>query len=275
MVFREASRYPNQKIRIPIRTTNGAERIVCRVYHPSKPNTVYFQAEPIINGEDSFIIKIPKSPRQIVIEIYNEKHGNINFDPSFQIGAFSYSKIDPIVRIGDLVGDPVVQSFVKFSDHFAENAGILSADLPGYIAPQSSIYKSPDGKFQIDYVDVIRDDASGKELRTPARVNSRTGVIQISKKYYIGYTVPGRKAINLHEFCHINVNINKADELEADRNAIMIYLGMGNPTVEAYNVFLKVFKNTPSGLNKKRYDEINKLIRTFAERVNSKQLQAA
>ena len=158
--------------------------------------------------------------------------------------------------------DKNVSSFAKFSDDFSENAGILSA--------QNSIYISPDGKFRINYVDVIKD-MQGNPLPTPARINSKTKIIEIAKKYYLGYTVPGRKAINWHEFSHLWRNFNAADEVEADKNAIMIYLGMGNPKIEAFNVFLKVFKNRPSDGNVNRYNEIYGFIKNF-DKIMQKQL---
>lgn len=257
MNFQIDRHYINQEIKIPIRTY-GKTRIVCRVHNKTKPYTRYFDTAPFITGYDNFIIKIPKMPPSVVVEIYNEANGNTANDNTFQVGKISVSEIKLGWQISRIM-DSTVSSFAKFSDDFAENAGILSA--------QNSIYMSPCGRFRIDYKDVIRDD-KGAELRTPARINSKTGVIEISKKYYRNYTVPGRKALNWHEFSHVFRNVNKSDEIEADKNAIMIYLGTGNPTVEAYNVFLKVFKNSPHNLNRKRYDEINKFIRTFSQKVN-------
>ncbi len=264
MNFQVDRHFPNQTIKVPIRTY-GKTRIVCRVHNKTKPYTRYFDTSPLINGFDNFIIKIPKMPPSVVIEVYNEANGNKEQDSTFLVGKISVEAIKQGWQISKIM-DPTVSSFARFSDDFAENAGILSA--------RSSVYMSPCGRFKIDYKDVIRDD-KGKELRTPARINAKTGLIEISKKYYIHYTVPGRKAINWHEFSHVFRNTNKADEMEADKNAIMIYLGTGNPTVEAYNVFLKVFKNSPHALNRKRYDELNKFIRSFSQEINKQIPKAA
>ncbi len=252
MLFEIPKQFENQEIIVPIRTRNK-ERIVCRVYHPNKPNTVYFDVAPIIYGEDKFVIKVPKIPDSVILEIFNEKNGHAQNDPSFQIKAPKWVPIRQSFAITGIM-DPNVNRFAKFLDEFAENAAILSA--------RNSIYRSPDGKFQIDYKDVIRDD-SGRELTTPLRVNSKTRIIEIAKKYYVGYTVPGRKMWAWHEFAHVWKNRNPEDELEADKHAIMIYLGFGNPIAEAYNVVLKVFKNTPSDLNKQRYLALNTYIKNF------------
>lgn len=252
MIYQIPRQFNNQTIKIPVRTF-GETRIVARVYHPRKPYTVYFDAAPVINGYEEFIVKIPKMPPMVNVEVYNESNGNIDFDSTIAIGKIHSEPIKQSFIINKIM-NPTVSSFAGFSDEFAENAGIMSA--------QNSVYVSSDGKFRIDYKDVIRDE-KGNELSTPARINSNTGIIEISKKHYRGYTVPGRKAINWHEFSHLWMNKDHSNEIEADKNAITIYLGMGNPINEAYNVFLKVFKNSPSNLNRKRYDELNKFIRNF------------
>lgn len=244
--------FKNQEIRIPIRT-RGTQRIVVRAYNPRKANTVYFDTAPIIRTPEVIVVRIPKMPPTVYLEIFNERAGNIQFDNSYQIGRITCVPIRTSFMISKIM-DPVVARFAEFSDDFAENAAILSA--------QNSVYVSPGGEFRIDYKDVIRDE-NGRELRTPARINSKTKIIEISKKYYLAYTVPGRKAINWHEFSHVFKNVDPSNEIEADKNAIMIYLGSGNPTIEAYNVFLKVFNNTPSNLNRQRYDELNKYILNF------------
>lgn len=257
MTFPVDRKYQDQQIKIPIRT-RGKQRIVVRVSHPTKPNTVYFDVAPVITGEDMFVIKIPKMPERVIVEIYNERNGNMKGDGSFQI---KEPKIGPIVQgfaVRRLL-DPNVDKFARFLDDFAENAAIISA--------QNSIYRSPDGKFEIHYKDVIRDD-EGKELRTPLRVNSKSKIMEIAKKYYITYTVPGRKMWAWHEFAHVWINNNPSDELEADKHAIKIYLGFGNPIAEAYNVVLKVFKNTPSDLNKQRYLALNDYIKNFNKNVH-------
>ena len=265
MIYQVPKKYENQEIRIPIKTLYP-ERIAVKVYHPRKAHTDYFNTAPIINGKDTFVVKIPKMPDTgVILEIFNESHGHMNYDNSFTLGKISSHPIKLAFAIQKIM-DPNVARFAAFSDEFAENAAILSA--------QNSVYISSDGRFRIDFKDVIRD-SNGKELKTPARVNSKTKVIEISRKYYLDYTVPGRRAINWHEFAHVYKNKNPADELEADRTAIAIYLGMGNPTIEAYNVFLRVFNNSPSDLNVQRYNELNKFIKNFNQIMIKKVSQAA
>lgn len=76
-------------------------------------------------------------------------------------------------------------------------------------------------------------------------------------------TVPMRMAILLHEFSHYYVNDDMANEIEADLNGLLIYLGLGYPRIEAHEAFLKVFISTPSEQNKLRYDRLSKFINEF------------
>ena len=75
------------------------------------------------------------------------------------------------------------------------------------------------------------------------------------------YTVPMRMAILLHEFAHFYLNENIDDEIEADLNGLLVYLGLGYPRIEGYQAFLDVFQTNPNQANKNRYDVINNFIR--------------
>jgi hypothetical protein len=252
MLFEIPKEYDNQEIVVPVRTFSK-ERIVCKAYNPRQANTVYFDVAPEIHGEDKFVIKIPKMSGPVHVEIYNERNGNLANDPSFQIQKPKWGPIRQAWKVS-MSMDPNVSRFMRFIDWFAENAAVLSA--------QDSIYYSPDGKFRIDYKNVIRDE-SGRELTTPLRVNGTTKVMEISKKHYITYTVPGRRFWGWHEFCHVWRNADPANEFEADKGAAMIYLGSGNPISAIYEVMTAVFKGTPSDLNKQRYLALDAQIKSF------------
>ena len=70
-----------------------------------------------------------------------------------------------------------------------------------------------------------------------------------------------RMAILLHEYAHFYVNKVPRNEIEADINGLGIYLKLGYPTIDIYNVFLKVFKQSPSNQNKERYDTLDRFVR--------------
>jgi hypothetical protein len=84
-----------------------------------------------------------------------------------------------------------------------------------------------------------------------------------SGKQFLDFTVPNRKAILLHEFSHVYLNDNVDDEVEADLNGLLIYLGLGYPRIEAFEVFAKTFLNAPSDLNQMRYEKIKNFIDNF------------
>ena len=252
----------NVTVKIPIRT-HQPERIRIKASHPTRAYTYYTDRWNTVNGEKYFFIKIPRSPKKVIFEIYNEKNGNTQWDSSFQVGKFYLLPNNPII-FSDTFENPTVRSFIEFTEDFSEKAGVLSA--------QNSVYVSPDGKFKVHYVDEIRDE-NGKAKSTPARINGKTGIIEIAARYFRNYTVPGRKATMYHEFSHLWRNVNPADEIEADKNGIMMYLGTGNPYIEAENTWLQIFYNAPSDQNVHRAKELRRFITNFdnimAKKLNS------
>jgi hypothetical protein len=72
--------------------------------------------------------------------------------------------------------------------------------------------------------------------------------------------------ILLHEFSHYYLNTDIANETEADLNGLLIYLGLGYPRIDAYNVFSQVFITAPNSVNTNRMKIIDKFIRNFEEK---------
>ena len=153
-------------------------------------------------------------------------------------------------------GRKEADDFIRFAEEFAARASYASAG--------GSVYTSDDGKFKIKYLNVIKDN-TGRELKTPARISRTTGIIEVSKEHFASYTIPMRMAILLHEFSHFYVNADAASEIEADLNALAMYLERGYPTVDAYNVFTTVFAESPSQQNKERFDQIDRFIKSYRQ----------
>lgn len=78
-----------------------------------------------------------------------------------------------------------------------------------------------------------------------------------------------RMAILLHEFSHYYLNNDMSNEVEADLNALLIYLGLGYPRIDAFNVFIGVFKNTPTEQNAQRIE----ILKTFIQDFDKKNVQ--
>jgi hypothetical protein len=171
-------------------------------------------------------------------------------DDTFEVESITKGALEKKLDVIDF-SNTDVRSFVNFATRFSYNAGTLP----------SGTYVSDDRKFVIKYLPTIEDN--GEEQTTPARIDITNGNIEISKKQFVKYTVPNRMAILLHEFSHVYLNDNVDDEVEADLNSLLIYLGLGYPRIDAFEVFAKTFMNAPTEQNKDRYDKIKNFIDNF------------
>lgn len=223
-----------------------------KVVDSEQPNTTFTDRTKFVDGETSFFVRMPVSSKEVLVYVYNEDKGNLQSgqDNSFVVDTITKELLEKKVELIDL-GNSYVRNFIKFSTSFSYNAGSLP----------TGNYQSDDKQFVIKYMPIIEDN--GQEQTTPARIDIDNGVIEISKKYFVDYTIPSRMAILLHEFSHVFMNDNVDDEVEADLNALLIYLGLGYPRIEAFEVFAKAFHNAPSELNRKRYDTIKNFIDNF------------
>ena len=239
--------------------TSSPQKIQIVVRDINKLDTDYTNRYATINGAQKFFVRMPLSPYESMISIYNKENGNRKQgeDNSFQV-----TKVDarPLERKMDCVNwqNPKIRDFVQFAQQFSDNAGILSAGK----FPNGSTYISDEGNFRIDYFDDIRTKR-GLVIQTPARISQTKGIIQVSKEHFKKFTVPMRMAILLHEFSHFYLNENMEDETEADLNGLLIYLALGFPRIEAYQSFLTTFKDTPTAQNKERFDILNQFITNF------------
>jgi len=232
-----------------------------------KPYTFYIFRTATVNGKRTFELKFPVSPDKMLIGVYDPatkpKQGFLPVDKeNFKVPE-NEMRIQKL-RTYDIWQTPETKSFLKLAVEFSNNAGIYTS---GKFYP--STYKSNDGKFRIDYYDQIIDKETGIAMTTPARVGHNTGLIEVSKKSFLNYTVPMRIVILLHEYSHkyLNPQIGRkiSDETGADINALYIYLGNGFPDLEAHQAFLYVFKNANTDENARRYRVINDFITKFSE----------
>ena len=217
----------------------------------NKQNTKYTDRWNTIKGTETFHIRLPMSPKIARITIIS-----MNKAP-FKLIKKSKAPLQTQMTAFDF-GDPTISKFVIFSQEFACKCGYLS---PG-------VYFNDSGDYEIDYLPTIKDQLK-QELNTPARINALYGNVQVSKKIFDQYTIPGRFAILLHEFCHVFANDNMRDEIEADYHAAQIYLALGYPRVELLQVFAKVFLRADNDLNRTRFSKLNEFIMNFNEHVTA------
>ena len=207
----------------------------------SDSNIVFTNRSGKLSGSKKYYVRMPISPEEVLIEISS---------PSDSVEIDDIKILDlPTNFDSDYFNNPEVQSFVNFAEEFSYGASTLTAN--------GTKYQSDDDMFTIVYLDAIIVD--GKVDPTPARISQNTGIIEVSKQDFLEYTIPMRMAILLHEFAHFYLNDVMEDEIEADKHSLSIYMALGYPRIDAYNVYLDVFANAPTELNKDRYAELNKL----------------
>jgi len=253
MIFKVPTRNEEMTILVTVKT-DKPEKICLKVYDSEHKNTVFTDRWKTVNGEVTFYVRMPVSGNYALVEVWNDKYGkDVEASKSgFKVTNVEKTMLEKKVDVVDF-SNPLVSSFVNFCTRFCYNAGHL----------KSGSYTSSDKKFLIEYLPTITSSKDGKELTTPARISKTTGRIQVSMRQFIPMTVPMRMAILFHEFSHFYINDRIEDEVEADLNGLLIYLGLGYPRIEAYQAFTKTFIGYPSETNKKRYDIINKFIEDF------------
>lgn len=212
----------------------------------------YTNRHKTVTGTELLLIRMPLTSKTAILDIYNKANGNIENDPSFKVIGIDKKELQRKMDVVDFTNFKL-QEFVKFAQRFCFNAGVLEPNL----------YVSDGGGFKIQYDRTITDRTGSKELNTPARVNAMTGVIEISKVKFLPMTLPMRFCILMHEYSHLNLNENVDDESEADLNALLVYLALGYPRIEAHEAFLKTFENVPTNTNAKRYALIKQFIDDF------------
>lgn len=230
----------------------------------NQANTQFTNTKKTVNGEQDMFIRMPLSPNVLVISITNTEIGERprSEETTFEVVNISNEQLD--ITIGQTkMNTLLVRSFVNFCQKFCYNAG--------WMPPKD--YYSKNNQFKIEYLPKIIG-SNGKELKTPARISTSNGRIQISQEAYIPFTVPMRMAILLHEFSHYYINSDMSDEVEADLNALTIYLGLGYPIKEAYAAFGETFIGSPTALNKSRYDIIDTFIKDYIKEYNIKDVYA-
>lgn len=247
--------YRSNNLPVTIRMTVRAAqptKIFLKVDDYFRPNTKYTDRFKTVKGTEDFIIKMPLSPEISKISLVNEAGTDYGFSVVRRVSEPLKTKMS----VFDF-GNPGIAKFIIFAQQFAQRAGYLS---PGQ-------YYNSTGEYMISFVDQITAHDSGKLLNTPARISSGSGLVEVSKAKFDKFTIPGRIAILLHEFCHVFANRDVSSEKEADYNAATIYLGLGFPTIDLLNVFSEIFYKADSELNRNRLNLLIKYAMDFENNV--------
>lgn len=258
--------------------TASPQKIRIVVGNAKKPYTIYTDRYNTVKGKAVFYVRMPQTPDVAFLDVINQKNGlkKDGEDRTFKVTKFEKMALQTDYKIFDY--NAKSKSFIEFLQDFCENAAIVSSN--------HSIYRSPDGVFRIDYLDNIHDLRQfvkdpktgqpiknknyGRVMKTPARIGRKSGVIEVSKTLFLDYTVPMRMIVLLHEVAHVYLNKVDIDEVEADLNALKIYLGLGYPRIEAHQAFTEIFYNADTKLNRERYAVIRNYIQRFEEKQKQK-----
>lgn len=232
--------------------TDSPKKVRLKVYDSENPNRIFTDRYKTIKDEEELFVRMPLSPDKAVVEVI-PKDGDLKAkDTGIKLISVEKVPLERRIDVAD-ISNPKIKSFVEFAQRFVFNTDELDPE---------TYYTSADREYYINLLSKITDK-NGQELNTPARISKRTGIIQVSKKSFDKMTIPMRLAILCHEFSHFYLNETMDDEVEADLNGLLIYLGLGYPRIEAYQAFLETFKGVPSEQNKERYDTIHRFINEF------------
>jgi hypothetical protein len=255
MKYRITTNYSPITLKVVIKT-NTPYKVRLRVYDEENSKRVFTNRYKTIKDEEALFVRMPLSPNKAVVEVTGYANlSNSGSKEPFKLVSVEKQALSRRIDVSD-ISNGEIRSFVEFAQRFAFTMDEL----------EPSTYTSSDRNYYINLLSEIKG-SGGQELNTPARISKRSGIIQVSKKAFEPMTVPMRLAILLHEFSHFYLNETMDDEIEADLNGLLIYLGLGYPRIEAYQAFLETFKGVPSEQNKNRYDVINKFINDF-EKIN-------
>jgi hypothetical protein len=206
-----------------------------------------------VNGQRTIYFSFPVTPKAMILTVYNFQNKE---DKDFEV----ILEEKPLKEYAVWL-DEDTRQFLGLALNFSQRCGF------DYAAPNGRTFQTADDKFKIKYFPVIKDYMSGQVLSTPARVGHRTGIIEVSKRKMVSYTIPMRMIILLHEFSHKyrnpKMDLPISNETGADVNALYIYLGLGFSKVDAIYVFANVFLKAQTKGNIERMRTIMDYIQRF------------
>ena len=249
------TRYEEETLKITVKSnTDISLRLI--VKDADKENTVFTDRNREFSGTFIFYVRMPLCGNKTDIMLFDES--NPQDDSSFSLVSIERMALQKRMDLIDLKNGQL-RRFIKFAQRFAFNAGCIRTNDPNN---DKDFYYSDDGQFFIKYLPDIVDE-NGDVLPTPSRIESGSGIIEVSQNDFIGYTVPMRMAILTHEFSHVFLNVNPNDETEADLNGLLIYLSLGYPRIEAHEAWIDTFENSPTDGNMERYEIMEQFIEDF------------
>lgn len=241
-----------QNLRVAVVASESVIRITGRDAH--HPKSKYFDRRAgtennPFSGLKIFDLPLPLAPQVLKVELTDELSGD-----SRDLRIEDLKVVD--LKTYPLWIRPQTKAFMDFALQFCKEAGHIATGR----------YISDCRQFAIEYSPVIRN-SKGEKMFTPARVSRSTGFMEISRLKFLEYTIPMRLLILLHERMHHEMNTS--EEIEADLNALRVYLSYGFPATEAIYATANIFYDRPDMIE--RVKQIKQFILDF-QRKSVKQI---
>jgi len=205
-------------------------------YEENKPNTVHFYRQygdknfenvGLFQGTQTFEFPFPISPKKLKIKVFDNITSSTN---GIKIVKIKHTKLN---RSLSLSFKPHVQEFIDFALDFATKCGYV----------ELGEYESKTGLYSIVFDEYVRkwEDSSNDIIFTPARIDHKTGIIEVGKHYFDQLTITNRLMILIHEFSHFYFNTK--DETECDILACTVCLKLGFSKTECMYSVARLFDN--------------------------------
>lgn len=209
-----------------------------------------FRKEMIPKGKSEIFMKVPFSPRNMLVNIIGDIPNNMRVNV-YAMPCKSYQ-----IPIG-----PTQIEFIEFAQAMAW------AVMNGKIVPSDKIYTSANGNFQIVIFPRILD-YYGRAVGSPASVDADKKVFLIDYNLITEYTVAGMIGLLCHEYAHVFANEKEGYEAKseegADKFGLRLFLAAGYGESEYLNALKKTFKRVDTNQNRNRM----KLILNLSKEIN-------
>lgn len=203
-------------------------------------------------GTKTFTFPLPLTPKRLLLNAFASENG-----AQIEIVDVKFKKLNQ----DQLWLRPHDKNFLDFALKFALKSSYITTGVYEEDFETLENGVSTKGQFHIIYSPIIKN-AKGEVETTPARISRRTGIIEISRAKFLPYSIPMRLIILLHEYMHWRLDTRV--ELEADFNALNIFLKLGFSKTEALYAYTKIFVDEPDRLGD-RVEKLYQFIESFPD----------
>lgn len=230
---------------VEVEATKGVE-LMLYGYEPLKDNTVHFLRQygdknvnsiGLFKGYHTFEFPFPYPPEsKLKIDVYDGLTGENDF---VRIKNIYTKKLENLI----ITFPTHLQEFMDFALQFSRNCGFMPL----------GVYESKNSLYTIVFSNYVTSWENGTNdvVKTPARVDHNTGIIEISKWWFDQLSITNRMMIIGHEFAHFYFNTK--DESECDIIGTTICLQLGFSKTECMYAISRLFDNCGTDEQCKEY----------------------